>query len=89
LYFGVGLSINSFDQNKNSAIITLDYPLVKKKLEFQVQSGQTMQEALKNIEIRPGFSFVILVNGQVADQNVIINPGDKIHCLPQILGGML
>jgi sulfur carrier protein ThiS len=48
-----------------------------------------LQEALKNIKIRPGLSFVILVNGIVVDRQEMINPGDEIRCLPQILGGMI
>ena len=83
------MSINSFDQHHNDAIITMDYPLVEKKLVLHVPAGQTLQQALKNIKIRPGLSFVILVNGLVVDSQEMINPGDEIRCLPQILGGMI
>ncbi len=56
---------------------------------LQVPAGQTLQDVLSNLKIRPGFSFVTLVNGLVVDQQVMINSGDEIRCLPQILGGMI
>jgi sulfur carrier protein ThiS len=83
------LSKNISDQQPNSASLTIDYPLVEKKMVLQVPAGQTLKEVLKDLKIRPGLSFVILVNGLVVDQQIMINSGDEIRCLPQILGGMI
>jgi len=83
------LENNISDQQTNSASLTIDYPLVEEKMVLQVPAGQSLQEALRDLKIRPGLSFVILVNGVVVDQQVMVNSGDEIRCLPQILGGMI
>ncbi len=70
------------------ATLTIDKPLVESKTTFQVKAGKILRDTIKDTLIKPGMAYVILINGQVVDQNVIIQPGDQIRCLPQITGGM-
>lgn len=71
----------------NFASLILDKPLVIQKSTFQIPAGEYLQTFLSNLEINPGFSFIILVNGVVNDGNYFVQAGDVIHCLPQITGG--
>ena len=70
-----------------TATLIIDKPLVERKTTFEVMAGQTLRDALKDIIMKPGMAYIMLINGQVVDQNIIIQPGDQIRCLPQISGG--
>jgi hypothetical protein len=71
----------------NFASLILDKPIVNQKSTFQISAGENLKTFLSNLEINPGFSFIILVNGVVNDGNYFVQAGDVIHCLPQITGG--
>jgi len=71
----------------NFASIILDKPLVNEKTTVQIQSGEYLRVFLTQLNLKPGFSFVILVNGVVNDGDYYVQAGDVIHCLPQISGG--
>jgi len=71
----------------NFASLIIDKPLLNQKSTFQIPAGELIKPFLSNLEINPGFSFIILVNGVVNDGNYLVQAGDVIHCLPQITGG--
>ena len=73
----------------NYATLILDKPLVNEKIRVQLAPGSKLTEFLASIEIKPGFAFVVLVNGLVSESDIIVQSGDEIRCLPQITGGML
>ncbi len=74
---------------ENYATLHLEKPLVSEKVIFQIPAGENLQKILEQVEICPGFAFVVMINGLVSESNIIVNAGDEIHCLPQITGGML
>lgn len=71
----------------NFASLIIDKPLLNQKSTFQIPAGEHIKPFISNLEINPGFSFIILVNGVVNDGNYLVQAGDVIHCLPQITGG--
>ncbi len=73
----------------NHAILFLDKPMVEEKIRMQIPAGTKLNDVLASIVIKPGFAFVVMVNGLVSESDIIVNAGDEIHCLPQISGGML
>jgi sulfur carrier protein ThiS len=73
--------------NPEFARLTLDKPLVDERIILEVAAGQTLRAALKDLIVKPGVAYVVMVNGKVVDQAELIQPGDEIRCLPQIVGG--
>ncbi|MAT41214.1 MAG: hypothetical protein CL609_02655 [Anaerolineaceae bacterium] len=71
-----------------TALLILDKPLVDHKLEMRLPEGVYLNEIVKTLKIKPGLSFVLLVNGQVSDGNYYVKHGDIINCIPQIVGGL-
>lgn len=90
---------NTFECDKNlmsnlskrnfteSAHLILEKPLVAQRIEAEVAAGQRYTDVLKQYIIKPGVAYVVLVDGVVVDQNEIIQPGEEIRCVPQIIGG--
>lgn len=70
-----------------SAHLILDEPLVAKRIDVYVAAGQIYSVVLKQYIIKPGVSYVVLVDGLVVDQSETIQPGTEIRCVPQIVGG--
>lgn len=71
-----------------TALLILDKPLVDQKIEKKLLQGDYLNDIVQTLTIKPGLSFVLLVNGQVSDGNYYVKNGDVIHCVPQIVGGL-
>lgn len=69
------------------AHLVLDKPLVKKKIDLMVPAGKTYNEVLRQYIIKPGVAYIVLVDGVVVELDQVIQPGDEIRCVPQIIGG--
>ena len=69
------------------AHLVLDKPLVKKKIDLMVPAGGTYNELLKQYITKPGVAYIVLVDGVVVELDHVIQPGDEIRCVPQIIGG--
>ena len=76
-------------QTKNSMLahLVLEKPLVQKKIDIMVPAGEIYNEILKQYITKPGVAYVILVDGVVVESDQVIQPGDEIRCVPQIIGG--
>lgn len=70
------------------ATLVIDKPLVDQKIVMEISAGVNLQQILAEIEIKPGFAFVVMINGLVSESKYIVQVGDIIYCLPQITGGM-
>ena len=69
------------------ALLILDKPLVDERTEINLTAGVWLKDVAKTLDVKPGLSFVMLVNGRVSDGNYNVQAGDVITCLPQIAGG--
>jgi sulfur carrier protein ThiS len=54
----------------------------------QVPAGQTVLEALAQLEIRLDRPVIAVVNGQSSDLTYRLQPGDRVRLIPQIGGGL-
>ncbi len=75
-------------ESNQKAILRIDKPLVDQRIDIPIEAGIDLQQILAEIEIKPGFAFVVIVNGLVSESKYIVQAGDMIQCLPQITGGM-
>ena len=80
-------AVSNDGNSGGSANLILDKPLVEQRMEVEVAVGQSYADVLKSYITKPGVAYVVLVNGVVIDQNLTIQPGDVIRCVPQIVGG--
>jgi sulfur carrier protein ThiS len=55
----------------------------------EAAAGQTVLEALAALEIKLSQPVIAVVNGQTADLNYRLQPGDQVRLIPQIGGGAL
>jgi sulfur carrier protein ThiS len=72
------------DASSGSAIIQ-----VERRPPVQAAAGQTVLEALAALEIKLSQPVIAVVNGQTADLNYCLQPGDQVRLIPQIGGGAL
>lgn len=70
-----------------AGVLILDKPLVEERTELDLAVGVCLKDVIKTLKVKPGLSFVMLVNGRVSDGNYNVQAGDVITCLPQIAGG--
>jgi sulfur carrier protein ThiS len=83
-----GIMIGKNNQKPSEfAHLILDKPLVSLRIDIEIEAGQSCSDVLNEFITKPGVAFVVLVNGVVVDKNQIIQPGDEIRCVPQIIGG--
>lgn len=69
------------------AHLILDKPLVANKIDTHIVAGKTYAEVLTYYITKPGVAYVAIVNGVVVDLKEMVQPGDEIRCVPQIIGG--
>lgn len=74
-------------KTSGSAHLILDKPLVTLRIDIEIEAGQSFSDVLKEFITKPGVAYVVLVDGVVVEQTQIIQPGDEIRCVPQIIGG--
>jgi molybdopterin converting factor small subunit len=54
---------------------------------IQVPAGKSVNQTLKDLEIKLSQAVVAVVNGQTTDLEQPLGPGDEVRLLPQISGG--
>jgi sulfur carrier protein ThiS len=52
-----------------------------------VEAGQSVQEVILALGMRPWLVSVVMVNGVRAEKSYILQPGDRLKLLPLISGG--
>ncbi len=52
-----------------------------------VEAGQSIQDVILALGMRPWLVSVVMVNGVRAEKSYILQPGDRLKLLPLISGG--
>ena len=61
---------------------------VLRSLELSIPEGSKVEDVMARLEIRiDPDDLLITVNGQVADESQVLNPGDRVDLIPAISGG--
>lgn len=61
---------------------------VERSLELSIPVGSKVEDVLARLEIKiDPDDLLITVNGQVADESQVLNPGDRVDLIPAISGG--
>lgn len=81
------MSSRELKTDPETAHLILDKPLVAEKIDTQVAVGKSYYQVLKSFITKPGVAYVVVVNGVVVDMHEVIQAGDEIRCVPQIIGG--
>jgi len=55
--------------------------------QLLVEAGQSIQDVILALGMRPWLVSVVMVNGVRAEKGYVLQPGDRLKLLPLISGG--
>jgi len=58
-----------------------------KNKEWDMPEGSTIGQVLKQLKLPKEVRVTVLVNNNSVDERTVLNEGDVIHILPQMVGG--
>jgi sulfur-carrier protein len=65
----------------------LPEPAARSALSIDVDKQETVQGLLKMLEVPDDLPRIILVNGQYATEDSLLNDGDIVSVFPPLIGG--
>jgi sulfur carrier protein ThiS len=57
-----------------------------RRREFRVRAGQSIREAMLQCGVQPE-AVLVTRNGELIEDDVILQPGDRVKLLPTVSGG--
>lgn len=74
---------------KETAVLVIRYADRdgKRSLRYEVPAGQSIRSALEGLDLPRRDALVAIVNGLTSDTAYILQPGDEVQLLAQIVGG--
>jgi len=55
--------------------------------EWDMPTGTTLGQVLEKLNLSKEMRITVLLNGHTPDEKTVLNEGDVVHILPQMVGG--